>query len=92
MLQKETPWLHFEQFKASDGSQNPIPEEEVTATWNSSCNSYYANSWVALDEGDNDGTWAGGIVDQVDFQGDSDIKKSDGGHQGDDAAEFAVEQ
>jgi len=50
------------------------------------------NSWVALDEGDNDGTWAGGIVDQVDFQGDSDIKKSDGGHQGDDAAEFAVEQ
>merc|ERR1719149_301254 len=37
---------------------------------------------------DNDGTWAGGIVDQNDFQGDSDIKKSDGGVQGDDAAEF----
>jgi len=50
------------------------------------------NAWVALDEGDHDGTWAGGIVDQFDFQGDSDIKKSDGGHQKDDAAEFAVEQ
>eukprot|EP00927_Polykrikos_kofoidii_P054652 TRINITY_DN4903_c0_g1_i1.p1 TRINITY_DN4903_c0_g1~~TRINITY_DN4903_c0_g1_i1.p1 ORF type:complete len:409 (-),score=82.03 TRINITY_DN4903_c0_g1_i1:195-1352(-) len=50
------------------------------------------NSFVALDEGDDDGTWAGGIVDQFDFQGDSDIKKSDGGLQGDDAKEFAVVQ
>jgi len=50
------------------------------------------NSFVALDQGDDDGTWAGGIVDQFDFQGDSDIKKSDGGHQGDDETEFAVEQ
>ncbi|CAK9024832.1 unnamed protein product, partial [Durusdinium trenchii] len=33
-------------------------------------------SFVALDEGDEDSTWAGGIVDQFDFQGDSDIKKS----------------
>jgi len=49
------------------------------------------NSFVALDERDDDGTWAGGIVDQNDFQGDSDIKKSDGGHQGDDEKEFAVE-
>jgi len=48
------------------------------------------NAYVALDEGDDDGTWAGGIADQFDFQGDSDIKKSDGGHQGDDAKEFAV--
>eukprot|EP00434_Breviolum_minutum_P013672 symbB.v1.2.012054.t1/scaffold824.1/size159532/5 len=48
-------------------------------------------SFVALDEGDEDSTWAGGIVDQFDFQGDSDIKKSDGGHQGDDAKEFAAE-
>jgi len=48
------------------------------------------NSYVALDEGDNDGTWAGGIVDQYDFQGDSDIKKSDGGVQGDEMQEFAV--
>jgi len=47
-------------------------------------------SYVILDEGDEDGTWAGGTVDQFDFQGDSDIQKSDGGHQGDDAKEFAV--
>ncbi|CAE7672015.1 COLGALT1 [Symbiodinium pilosum] len=33
------------------------------------------NSFVCLDEGDEDSTWAGGIVDQFDFQGDSDIKK-----------------
>lgn len=50
------------------------------------------NSYVAVDEGDEDSTWAGGIVDQFDFQGDSDIKKSDGGVQGDDAKEFAVGQ
>mmetsp|Transcript_26197 Transcript_26197/g.47510 ORF Transcript_26197/g.47510 Transcript_26197/m.47510 type:complete len:443 (+) Transcript_26197:56-1384(+) len=48
------------------------------------------NSYVCIDEGDDDGTWAGGIVDQFDFQGDTDIKKSDGGHQGDDEKEFAV--
>jgi len=48
------------------------------------------NSYVILDEGDHDGTWAGGIVDQFDFQGDSDITKSDGGHQGDDEKAFAV--
>lgn len=48
------------------------------------------NSYVILDEGDDDNTWSGGLVDQFDFQGDSDIKKSDGGVQGDDAAEFAV--
>jgi len=48
------------------------------------------NSYVAVDEGDTDDTWAGGLVDQFDFQGDSDIQKSDGGHQGDDAKEFAA--
>jgi len=48
------------------------------------------NAYVAIDAGDDDGTWAGGIVDQVDFQGDSDIQKSDGGHQGDDEKQFAV--
>merc|ERR1719221_1080975 len=48
------------------------------------------NSYVALDTKDDDGTWSGGIADQLDFQGDSDIKKSDGGHQGDDEKEFAV--
>jgi len=48
------------------------------------------NAYVLLDEGDTDYTWAGGIVDQFDFQGDSDITKSDGGHQGDDEKAFAV--
>ncbi|CAE8584791.1 unnamed protein product [Polarella glacialis] len=47
-------------------------------------------SFVLMDQGDDDSTWAGGIVDQFDFQGDSDIKKSDGGVQGDDAADFAA--
>eukprot|EP00418_Pyrodinium_bahamense_P068097 CAMPEP_0179077408 /NCGR_PEP_ID=MMETSP0796-20121207/34599_1 /TAXON_ID=73915 /ORGANISM="Pyrodinium bahamense, Strain pbaha01" /LENGTH=390 /DNA_ID=CAMNT_0020774687 /DNA_START=124 /DNA_END=1296 /DNA_ORIENTATION=+ len=49
------------------------------------------NSYVVLDEGDDDGMWTGGIVDQFDFQGDSDIQKSDGGHQGDDEKQFAVQ-
>jgi len=48
------------------------------------------NAYVVLDEGDTDYTWAGGIVDQFDFQGDSDITKSDGGHQGHDEKVFAV--
>jgi len=42
------------------------------------------SSWVLLDVGDADDTWSGGIVTQLDFTGDSDIKKSDGGDQGDD--------
>jgi GR25 family glycosyltransferase involved in LPS biosynthesis len=46
------------------------------------------NSFVVLDEGDDNSTWEGGIVSQFDFTGDSDIKKSDGGDQGDDATEF----
>jgi len=45
-------------------------------------------AWVLLDEGDTDDTWAGGIVTQADFQGDSDIKKSDGGDQDDDPTAF----
>jgi len=49
------------------------------------------NSYVCVDEGDEDGTWSGGIVDQYDFQGDTDITKSDGGHQGDDETQFAVQ-
>jgi len=48
------------------------------------------NSFVVLDEGDNDDLWAGGIVDQVDFQGDSEIAKSDGGVQGFNAEDFAA--
>jgi len=47
-------------------------------------------SFVRTDEGDGDDVWAGGLVDQADFFGDSDIKKSDGGCQGDSVAEFAV--
>merc|ERR1712113_1253772 len=48
-------------------------------------------AYVALDTKDDDNTWCGGIADQLDFQGDSDIKKSDGGVQGDDEKEFAVD-
>ena len=47
-------------------------------------------SYVAMDKGDDDQIWAGGLVDQFDFQGDSDIKKSDGGVQGDSIQEFVV--
>jgi len=50
------------------------------------------NSFVAVDDGDADDLWAGGLVDQFDFQGDSDIVKSDGGVQGDNAQDFAVEK
>jgi len=35
-------------------------------------------SYVITDVGDTDDLWAGGIVDQYDFVGDSDVKKSDG--------------
>jgi len=47
-------------------------------------------SFVVLDVGDDDDCWSGGIVDQADFQGDSDIQKSDGGVQGDDVSAFTV--
>jgi len=47
-------------------------------------------SFVCLDAADDDSSWAGGIVDQLDFAGDSDIPKSDGGMQGDNCADFAV--
>lgn len=46
------------------------------------------DAYVLLDEGDDDDTWSGGIVTQLDFTGDSDIKKSDGGDQGHDPTEF----
>lgn len=48
------------------------------------------NSYVVLDEGDGDDTWAGGVVDQFDFQGDTDIQKSDGGVQGDNVKDFVA--
>jgi len=47
-------------------------------------------SYVAMDKGDDDEVWAGGLVDQFDFQGDSDIQKSDGGVQGDNIKDFVV--
>lgn len=50
------------------------------------------SSWVLLDTGDSDDTWAGGIVTQLDFNGDSDIKKSDGGDQGDDPTKYLAKK
>lgn len=50
----------------------------------------HLKSYVVLAEGDEDDLWNGGIVDQIDFQGDSNIKKSDGGDQGDDMDLFLV--
>lgn len=47
-------------------------------------------SFVCLDAADDDASWAGGIVDQLNFAEDSDIPKSDGGHQGDDCDLFTV--
>lgn len=52
------------------------------------CREKRLNALVLLDDGDDDETWSGGIVTQLDFNGDSDIKKSDGGDQGDDPTEF----
>lgn len=54
------------------------------------CREGRLDSYVLLDEGDTDDTWSGGIATQLDFTGDSDIKKSDGGDQGDDPALFLV--
>jgi len=50
------------------------------------------NSYVVVDDGDGDDEWAGGIVDQLDFFGDSDIQKSDGGDQGDDTKALLAEK
>lgn len=52
------------------------------------CREGRLDAWVLLDEGDTNDTWAGGIVTQADFLGDSDIKKSDGGAQDDDPTAF----
>lgn len=52
------------------------------------CREGRLNAWVLLDKGDKDSTWAGGPAGQADFFGDSDILKSDGGDQGDDATAF----
>lgn len=52
------------------------------------CREGRLDSFVLLDETDTDDTYSGGIVTQVDFANDSDIKKSDGGDQNDDATVF----
>jgi len=52
------------------------------------CRENRLDAYVLLDEGDDDSTWSGGIVTQLDFNGDSDIKKSDGGDQGDDPTKY----
>jgi len=52
------------------------------------CRENRLDAFVLLDDGDDDETWSGGIVTQLDFEGDSDIKKSDGGDQGNDPTEF----
>merc|ERR1711957_413484 len=56
------------------------------------CREGRVNSYVLLDDGDDDSTWSGGIVTQLDFNGDSDIKKSDGGDQGDDPALYLAKK
>jgi len=56
------------------------------------CREGRLDAFVLLDEGDTDDTWAGGIVTQLDFNGDSDIKKSDGGDQGDDPTEYLAKK
>lgn len=50
------------------------------------------NSYVLLDEHDTDDKWDGGVVNQFDFMGDTDIKKSDGGAQGDDPTVFLTKK
>lgn len=56
------------------------------------CREGRLESYVLLDENDTNDTWAGGIVTQYDFTGDSDIKKSDGGDQGDDPTVFLASE
>lgn len=49
MLKKETPWLDFERFSASDGTKMVIPESEVCTSWNTSRNANYSpdyDEWV----------------------------------------------
>jgi len=59
------------------------------------CREGRLDAYVILDEGDVDGnepTVSGGIAGQRDFTGDSDIKKSDGGDQGDDPTAFLTKK
>merc|ERR1719203_1959572 len=56
------------------------------------CRERRLDAYVLLDEADTDDMWSGGIVTQLDFVGDSDILKSDGGDQGHDPAQFLVKK
>merc|ERR1719491_1924972 len=56
------------------------------------CREGRLDAYVLLDGGDTDEIWAGGIVTQLDFNGDSDIKKSDGGDQGDDPTAYLAKK
>jgi len=40
-LKTELPWLSFERFFATDGKENPIPDNEVAPKWNTKCNALY---------------------------------------------------
>ena len=70
MLKKHTPWLQFELFPASDGTKNPIPEEDVAAQWNTQRNAHFADyyEWVHDAPGsDKHGTfwmWAADTLDE----------------------------
>lgn len=48
MLKKETPWLPYERFSASDGSKVEIPEGEICTIWNTNHNAEYGDydEWV----------------------------------------------
>lgn len=54
------------------------------------CSQGRLRSYVLLDGEDKDTDWEGGIARQKDFVGDTDIPKSDGGHQNDDPLRFLV--
>merc|ERR1719359_2645113 len=41
MLSTELPWLSYERFYATDGKENPIPDDEVSPVWNTKCNALY---------------------------------------------------
>merc|ERR1719310_2392747 len=40
-LATELPWLSYERFFATDGKENPIPDNEVAPVWNTKCNALY---------------------------------------------------
>jgi len=54
------------------------------------CREGRLNAYVLLDETDSNESFSGGIACQVNFMGDSDVKKSDGGIQDDDPLKYLV--